>query len=72
MSPWAPLALTTVTAALLALPVTPALYEFGNVPMPRPCLLPGMTVGSRTLPKRSVRACSLSFQNWSDAASSAN
>lgn len=27
MLPWAPLALTTVTAALLALPVTPALYE---------------------------------------------
>jgi hypothetical protein len=27
MWPWAPLALTTVTAALLALPVTPALYE---------------------------------------------
>jgi predicted acyltransferase (DUF342 family) len=27
MWPWAPLGLTTVTAALLALPVTPALYE---------------------------------------------
>ena len=27
MPPWAPLALTTFTAALLALPVTPALYE---------------------------------------------
>lgn len=27
MLPWAPLALTTVTAALLVLPVTPALYE---------------------------------------------
>src|SRR5579862_7879832 len=27
MSSWGPLALTTVTAALLALPVTPALYE---------------------------------------------
>jgi len=27
MLPWAPLALTSVTAALLALPVTPALYE---------------------------------------------
>src|SRR5579864_5564917 len=27
MPSWAPLALTTLTAALLALPVTPALYE---------------------------------------------
>ena len=27
MPPWAPLALTTLTAALLAVPVTPALYE---------------------------------------------
>ncbi len=40
--------------------------------MPRPCLHPAMTAGSRTLPKRSVRDCSLSFQSWSDAATSAN